>query len=194
MIRLLLVSILFLGCSDHVRYLSKEELNSYVMNPENGLLKRVTKERTVFELVYRPKDQVIGQTAGTDGALWVEEQERVDSLDYFILRLSRDSKEIENHLAGDVAGFNRAIAYLSGGISSDIRMMLGNEVLLPEQSVYVPTFGSTGVTSIMLVFKSSLHTRKGAFTVVFDDTLIGTGTSEFSFSCSHIRNIPRLRH
>lgn len=194
MIRLILVSFLLLSCSGQAQRVTEEELNAYVRDPENGLLKRITNERTVLELVYRPKDQVIAQTVGMDGALWGEEQKRLDSLDYFILRLSYDGKEIVNRLAGDTGRFNQAIAYLSAGISNNIRMMFGTEILRPEQSVYVPTFGSAGAASIMLVFKSSLHARKGPFTIVFDDKVLGTGRSEFNFSCRHISKIPRLKH
>lgn len=194
MIRLFFASILFISCSGRVQNVTNEELNSYVMDPGNGLVKRVTKDGTVLEIVYRPKDQVIAQTAGMNDALWLQEQRRLDSMDYFILRLSKHGKEIESSWAGDASAYNRAVAYLAGGISNDIRMKLGNEILMPEQTVYVPAFGSAGTTSIMLAFRSSLHARKGSFSIAIGDAALGTGRTEFIFTCSDISAIPRLKH
>src|SRR5690349_5842912 len=84
-------------------YVSEAELREYVADPDKGLISRVESGSILLELVYRPKDLV--------KALELREIEnssernkiiaRVDTLEYFVLRLSRQGQEIENALAGN---------------------------------------------------------------------------------------------
>lgn len=191
--RWIIVSILFLGCSGKIQHVSEKELKAYVTDPRNGLLKSTVTGGTVIEVIYRPRDLIIAQNAGTGMVLWMEEERKLDSLDYFVLRLSRNGGEIQSALASDAVKFNRAIAYLSGGIQNDIYLLSGSVTFAPEQVIFVPTFGSAGATSVMLVFRSSLSARSGDFSIVFEDAVFGTGSNEFVFSSDRIRSVPRLK-
>src|SRR4051794_6894045 len=89
--------IIFLaGCQED---LSRQQLIDYTLDPANGLYKKETKGNVTIEVVYRPSQLIAEQDAR--GLTLTSDQ--VDSInnyfseiDYFLLRLSRNSDEIEN--------------------------------------------------------------------------------------------------
>jgi hypothetical protein len=190
----LILSVTVISCktADSV---SMEELKSFVLEPGHGLNQSVTRNEIRLEVTYRPKDLVIVQDVGTENKTkWVETKAQLDSLDYFVLKISRQGEEVQNTLAGDQVKFNSAISYLSSGIENDIFMtMEEGEVVRMESSSFVPTFGISNGTTVLLVFKSYLDKRARDFSIIFRDSMFGTGSSEFRFAGSDITNVPSLQ-
>ena len=175
--------------------ISLDELKKYPMNPEHGLIQKVEKGNTVLEMYYKPKELIIAQELSahpTD-----EERKSLartyDSLDYFVLRLSRNGQEIENGYASDPAQFTDVLSYLSYYIGPDIYMIQQQDTVPILDAVYARTFGATDATNVMAVFKSKLTSHSGPTTIYFNDTRFGTGLNEFVFDSDRIKSIPTLK-
>jgi hypothetical protein len=188
---LIFSALLLLSCNP--KPLSREALNAYVLDVENGLRKIIEKNGVKLDLSYRPKDLVIAQeVASNDPDQWKAVSLRLDSLDYFILRLSRNGKEIETSYAGVPAAYTSVISYLSDGIAHDIQLKVQGQVIPLESVAFVPSFGSSNTTSLLLIFKSNLKTRSGDILLIFNDQKFGTGLNEFSFENQPVKNVPGL--
>lgn len=183
---------MLLSACDIQQPVSSDELKAYALNPENGLIRSITAGDITAEIIYHPKDLILEQEAEGDIDRWKEAEQKLDSLDYFILRLSRGGEEIENRYAGDPDKFSQVINYLSASIAENI--YLENEKKhYPESAMLIRSYGMAGATSVLVVFKSCLSKQDGPVTVVFDDPLLGTGRNTFSFQCDDIKKTPRLR-
>nr|AGM16421.1 putative lipoprotein precursor [uncultured bacterium] len=183
---------LFTSCSEK-RTLSEEELRLYVQNPENGLISKVEKNGALVELSYRPKELIIAQEVGyADPIKWEGEEKRLDSVEYFILRLSKNGDEIENGYVSEPEKYNTILNYLNGPVSGDLRLYVSNRVVKAESAIFVPSFGSGTATSVMVLFRQNLAEIDESFSVVYDDSILGLGRCEFSFAADAIKNIPKL--
>lgn len=175
--------------------LTEEELQQYSLDPENGLLQRIEKQNTVLEMYYKPTDLIVAQEL--KGVTDVNERKktaaRLDSLDYFVLRLSREGKEIETGYARNEEAFNKVIDYLSFNMAPDVFMVCQKDTLTALDVVYARTFGSKDATSVMAVFNSNLKNNKADAKVFFDDPLFGTGLNQFEFRNKDIQKIPNLK-
>lgn len=191
---LLVLTLIMVTCSTERTPLSESELMAYVMNPGNGTIVSQERDGITFDMIYRPKDMVIASQVDDDPDRWKEEERRLDSLDYFVLRISRDGEEIQNSFAGNEAKFNSAISWLGGRIANDLYLVTDRkEHIPPDQTVFVPSFGMAKATSVLIVFRSALSQRKGKHSIVLRDSEFGTGMYEFSFDSENIRSIPRLQ-
>ena len=165
------------------------------MNPEHGLIQKVEKGNTVLEMYYKPKELIIAQELSTHPT--DDEKKSLastyDSLDYFVLRLSRNKQEIENSYASDPAQFTEVLSYLSYYIGSDLYMIQQQDTLPILDVVYARTFGAMDATNLMAVFNSNLAAKSGKTTVYFNDTRFGTGLNEFVFDTDKIKSIPTLK-
>jgi hypothetical protein len=183
---------LLLSC-DARREMNLSELRSYVHDPNNGLNKKSQSGDVLIELIYRPKDIVIAQFAeGDEQNMWDSIASGLKGYDYFLIRFSQRNKEIETNYAANSLAYVKAVDYLSGGISKDIKMSVDNEVIGVSDVMFSPSYGMTSASSVLLVFQSDLETRQSDFRMVFDDTQFGSGSHEFRFNYDAIRKLPHL--
>jgi hypothetical protein len=166
------------------------ELNLYLTDPEHGLSKTLAKEDIKLELIYRPRELVFIGQAGADK---VKREARLDSMDYFVLRLSRSGKVIEHIYGADQSEYNRVIGYLDGELTKDISLQYDGTLIHPEGVALMPSVSGTDASTIMLVFKSALQKYDGQFTVIFNDSMFGTGRTDFEFNSRDIKRVPSIR-
>ena len=187
----LTMSLVF-SCSGK-RSLTEAELKLFVQNPENGLIKKIEKNGTLIEMVYRPKELIVAQEVGfQDPVKWKEEMNKLDSIEYFILKLSRNNDEIENSYASNSDRYNAVLNYLNGPVSNDIHINIDDQKIKAQFAIFSPSFGSSTATSVMLQFKYDLDETGESFEIIFDDGVIGLGRCVFTFQGSEIREIPKL--
>ncbi|WP_333818618.1 hypothetical protein [Ohtaekwangia sp.] len=186
----LLVSIV--SCKKEVS--SIKELQSYVFDSENGLHKVKNRKDLKLEAFYRPRALVLEQqlkgVSDKDEAARVKQM--VDSLDYFVLHISRDDHELERDYASNPTDQYEVQRYLSQGIVDDLAIITDNEIFRPIDIAYIPTFGASSATSVLVVFGGRVSERSGDLKFCFHDTRFGTGMHEFLFKTDDIRDIPIL--
>lgn len=177
------------------KQISLLELQQYPLDPQHGLIKSVDKGNTVLEMYYKPKDLILAQEL--DGVTSPGEQasirKRLDSLDYFVLRLSRNGQQIENGYVSVPETHVKVVNYLSYNMAENLYMICGKDTLSVLDIAYAPTFGATAATNVMAVFKSNLKQSGASPTICFDDTVLGTGLTEFEFKNTDISNTPTLK-
>jgi hypothetical protein len=180
------------GCQS--KYVDEKELKAYVMEPKHGLIKKVEKGGIALEMLYKPVDLIVMQEL--DDSQNPNERlstiSKYDSLDYFILTISRRGQEIENSFVNS-SQFVEVINYLGGGISEDISLVIGDEINKVLSVAYVGSFGMANKTQIMCVFNSFLLSKHGNASIHFDDSILGTGLNIFEFSIDQIKKTPRLK-
>ncbi len=185
--------LLFLyGCGELDR-LPASELNAYVLEVDNGLRKSLQRRGFRIELSYRPKDFIIHEQLDSVDGSWADWETKLDQLDYFVIRLSKDGRGIEEFLTADSEAYNKALNYFSGGIDKDLTLIVGEENISLEGSVYTPAFGSSAATVILLAFRSNLLRKSGNFSIRLNDSTLGIGDFEFNFKVSDVKKIPRLK-
>lgn len=186
------ILVCLVGCGS--KSVSEEELIAYTLNPENGLRTTSKKEPFLVEVIYRPKDLIkaIELKSLEDVHDFGGRAEQIDSLEYFVIRLSRNGQEIESALAGDDLRFTQAINYLSSGIDRTLALSVGGKRIPVFSSVYSGAFGSATSTSILVVFDTKFEGSEDEIHLHFDDSFFGIGATEFTFDAKDLVNAPHL--
>lgn len=185
------VVILLASCSQK-KEIPLQELKAYPSNPESGLWKIYEEGDIKIEMQYKPKDLIIEQNGGLTGsAVWDSVAKELCSYDYFVMRISKNNKEFESNYAGDPSYVN-IVNYLSTSMAKDIWLAIGREEIKPTDVMFVPSYGMSHASTVMLVFQSNLYNRKEDFKVVFNDSALGTGRHEFPFKFDALEDIPAL--
>lgn len=186
----LILTALVSSCFYRTRHVSKEELVQYILDPENGLIKSEQRNGFEVQVLYRPNDLITEQmtVAGTQ-LEWDSLSQALASYYYFIVKLSKDNKELETHAASSPDIHLKLIEHLNGGIAQDFLAIAGNDTLEVDQVVYTPFFGSANQTSFMLVF-NSIKEKSSTINLIYTDSFFGLGRFEFEFN--ELNRIPRL--
>jgi hypothetical protein len=189
----LFVLLILFACREQ-RIVSEQELKDYIMEPENGLRKHHEKNSIDIEVIYRPTELVLAQQLRgvTDEAERVKTIQNFDSLSYFIIKLSRKGREIENAYAGDTEKFLKVIRYLSSELPANIYLINNRDTIPALDAVYARMFGAATATSVMAVFDCNLQKKKGTMKLCLDDTELGLGQNQFQFDLSDIKKAPTL--
>ncbi len=183
--------LLVAACSS--KTVSMDELKKYPFDSSHGLIQESNRGGAKVEVYYKPKELVLRQELNNaDHKGEVETRKKMDSLDYFVFRLSRNGHEIENDYANDPEMFNKVVDYLSFSFGNGVYLIHRKDTMPILDFSYARMFGASDASQLLTVFKSDLKTRTGKVTICFDDTLLGTGLSSFEFEIQDIKNIPPL--
>lgn len=188
----MMLAFLVFSCFYRTRYVSKEELVQYILNPENGLIK--TEQRNGFDIqvLYRPNDLIVEQLAViTTQVEWDSLSHALAPYRYFIVKISKDNKELETHAAASPELHRKLIEHLNSGIAQDFKAIAGKDTLDVDQVVYTPFFGTANQTSFMLVFKTN-ESKLSTTNLIYNDSFFGLGLVDYEFKKSELKRIPRL--
>ena len=176
--------------------LTRKQLLDYTTDVKNGLCKKQEKLGTQLEVIYRPS-QLMAEAQIRNEEL---SDRQIDSIratfkeiDYFLLRISRNSREIENSYSGDSRNFQRINNYLSFEIGGDIYLVQSRDTLRVTDFVRTQTFGASPSTDILLAFKPGFSKRSIDIKVVFNDTKFDTGVNEFLFDIDDITRVSDIQ-
>ena len=181
-------SFLMVACLSCTRTMSKDQLQQYILDESNGLRFMAQSGDMRIDLMYRPKELLNLEPDD----MKEEDQAYLDSLDYFILKLSRQGQEVEIYYASSGDRYTEVINYLSRGIGKDIYLKAENIKIGVEDLAYTQSFGSSNGSSILIVFKSAIAKTPGDIHFVFDDSMLGTGRHEFIIKSKNVRKIPEM--
>jgi hypothetical protein len=170
--------------------LTVAELNEYSQAPENGLVKTIEANDIDVKVFYRPKELIIAQEKKISDTIDVS---RYDSIDYFLVRLSKDNMALEDKYADNPMQYNEIVGHMSKEIGQDFSLRLGAEEFTVVESMYIPSFGAMNYSSVLLTFKSALYYKSEDFDLVYNDSKFGIGISTLNFNIEDILSIPTLR-
>lgn len=170
---------------------TKSELIDYSRNVENGLVQVVAKEQYVIEMSYRPKELVwfdeLHESSSKSDSLHM----KIESFDYFALRISKKQEDPTNALAGDDA-YKNALSYLSAEVGNDLKLIVKGDTISPIEFNYSPGYGTSDASSVLIAFDANLNIRGEDFQLLFNDSFFKTGLNLFHFQMDDIKNIPHL--
>ena len=174
------------------------EYRAYLADPTHGLTHTQAVNGATVTCTYRPvpllvlqdMTRLVAPTPATRDSL----ARAYAGKTYCSLSLARDGGEIENALVTDPAAYQQALAYLNTGIAADTYLGTTAHDSVPAlASMYLRQYGTTGQSTILLVFDTSrLNLERGCH-LTFRGQRLGLGTLRFVFSGPDLTALPELR-
>lgn len=193
-----LIVVLFSIMSCNQDYLTKEELNRYVLDEGNGLIKKETVKGYQIQVTYRPTDLLILQELGGNTSANPHELERLiqkyKDYRYFILSFSKDNKEALNN-SGDSYGQNaELIQVLSFRMGSYVNITTSNhDTVFVADYIYPRTFGMNYATNLMFVFSKDKIKENEWLQFNLKEFGLHLGNQKFRFSVRDLEKTPKIK-
>ena len=113
---------------------------------------------------------------------------------YCTLTLARQGSEIENQFVNDPAAYQQILTYLNTGIATDAFLTTTPLDSVPAAaSLYIRQFGTTGHSTLLLVFDTHRLTPQKGFHLTLHGQRLGLGTLRFPFSGTDLAALPALK-
>ena len=182
------------GCS---RPLPLAEYQAYVSDPAHGLTHSREVNGAVVTCTYRPTPLLVEQDlAHISSTPFI-----LDSLaqayagkTYCALTLARDGGEIENATITDPTDYQQTLTYLNSGIAADTYLTTSPRDSVPAlASMYLRQYGTTGHSTILLVFDTSKLLPERGFKITLLGQRLGLGTVRFPFAARDLDALPELQ-
>jgi hypothetical protein len=189
----LLVCFLFLSsCSKP--YVTDDELQHYIMDRKNGLIKTIVKGNISATLFYRPAELIMGTELKSKGLHKSpnEIDTRYQDYAYFILRLSRNNEDYLNEFARKQELYPEAVSYFSERIKNDLLLSCDKTKVTPEVVALIQSFGISDYTDVMVAFRTEGLQERENFKITLSDSEFVPGFYEFTFRAKEIRCVPLL--
>ena len=184
------------GCS---HALPPAEYRAYLTDPAHGLTHTQTVNGATVTCTYRPVPLLVLQdlaridspTPATRDSL----ARTYAGKTYCALSLARDGGEIENAFVTNPSAYQQALAYLNTGIAADTYLGTTAQDSVPALgSMYLRQYGTTGQSTIILVFDTSQLQPEHGCHLTFRGQRLGLGTFRFPFTAHDIEALPELRY
>lgn len=186
------LGLLLAGCATP---LPPTEYQAYLSDPAHGLSQTVEANGATIICTYRPTDLLVLQdltsnpTAGRDSLA-----RAYAGKTYCTLTLARNGSEIENQFVTNPTAYQQALTYLNTGIAADAFLVTTPHDSVPAAaSMYVRQFGTTGHSTLLLVFDTHQLTPQRGFHLTLRGQRLGLGTLRFPFTGSALAALPALQ-
>lgn len=183
------------GCS---RPLPPAEYRAYLTDPSHGLTHTEEVNGAIVTCTYRPIPLLVLQDLAHVSAATPAARDSLARAyagkTYCALNLSRDGGEIENRFVTGPPTYQQMLAYLNTGIAADTYLATTAHDSVPAfASMYLRQYGTTGQSTIMLVFNTSkLAPEKGCH-LTFQGQRLGLGILRFPFAAGDLAALPELQ-
>lgn len=98
-------------------------------------------------------------------------------------------------MVNDRNAYQRAIDYLNAGIAADSYLVTSpHDSTAALSSMYLRQYGTTGHTTILLVFDTRKHPINQGFCLTLDGRRLGLGTLRFPFADDDLAALPNLQY
>lgn len=180
--------------------LTINEIQNYIIDPSNGLVKTKQINEFKYQIKYKPVDYVIASEVSEKHVItkkeYLEKLQELDGLQYFDIRIEVDGLNgelIKYNLSSEIE-YERRVEYLAFKMQNDIKLIDGSDtsdcVLYHMERAYdvVP------YATILLGFKKSKDINGlNDKTIVFRDYLFNNGIIKFTFIPADIQRVPNLQ-
>lgn len=198
-----LIFMYFIGCAfltSCSNSMNETQFRNYIQDPGNGLTHTLLHEKTHITCSYRPPDLFVSQESSNSKLL---SKRSIDSLrrvyegrTYFSLTLSHNGTEIENQFVTNQAAFAQAVTYLSSTIAQDVYLSTPApqaDSVVALMAMYPRQYGTTGCSTVLLVFDTHRLNLSHGFTLTYRDTQFQLGTLHFDFAVDDLADLPALK-
>ena len=171
----------------------------YLTDPAHGLTHTVEAGETTVTCAYHPTDLLVSRDlAGLPDAPIIARDSLARAYagkTYCTLTLTRKGAEIENAFIADRTAYQQVINYLSTGLASDVFLVTSPHDSVPAfTSLYARGFGTTGHSTILLVFDTRRLAPQQGFLLTLRGQRLGFGTLRFPFAAHDLLALPPLKY
>lgn len=197
---LLFAFLLSQSCSRVEKVESVEELNSFISDPANGLLKESIVNDYRFKVQYRPTDFMVAQEMdfGTNANEYSAEElknlrEKYVAYTYFVLDLSSAGGNVLYSAAGG-GNFSDLLHKLAFRLNeyASLRSSSGRELRLVD-FIYPRLYGASKSAAVLLVFEKVNPQEDAWVKFHLKEFGLGVGTLEFEFQTKDLAQSPCLQ-
>jgi hypothetical protein len=185
-IYLLIIYCLLASCDDRLKPV---DYKNWIEDPSNGLRIEKTAGAYVFCMQYRPVEYmaVIEKKKNSISENELDTLIRgFEGMKYYSIRISVINDSLKNHSFTDEA----VIEYLNFDAQNDFKSVAGTDTTDCLLYHFENTYGLTQYNSVVLGFPESKSKDK---TIVYNDSILGTGTIVFNISAESLNKIPQLK-
>lgn len=171
--------------------LTPEELDIYIEDEANGLIKFVETGRSRVGVAYRPTDLLVHQDiVGTTTAEMIEaERKKYSPYLYFILSLSTDNREALH--AAEAMKYGDLVQTLSFRMGDYVTLTTdANDTIPVSDFVLNRTYGLSNSTDLLFVFDRMKAEDKEWVQFNLNECGLGIGNQHFRFKMDDIKSIP----
>lgn len=171
---------------------------AYLANPTHGLTHTVEVNGTTITCTYRPTDLLVLQDLTNVPTILPATRDSLAHAyagkTYCTLTLSRNGSEVENQFVNDPTAYQQTLTYLNTGIAADAFLATTAHDSVPATaSMYVRQFGTTGHSTLLLVFDTHQLTPQQGFHLTLHGQRLGVGTLRFPFTGHDLAALPALK-
>jgi len=172
---------------------------AYLADPAHGLAHTTEANGATITCAYRPTALLVLQDLAS---ISTASPATHDSLarayagkTYCTLTLARNGGEIENLFVNDPTAYQQALTYLNTGIAADAFLATTPRDSVPAAaSMYVRQYGTTGHSTLLLVFDTHQLTPQQGFHLTLRGQRLGLGTLRFPFAGRDLAALPALKY
>ncbi|TGE20857.1 hypothetical protein [Hymenobacter metallicola] len=179
------------------KQLEEAEYRAYLQDAAHGLTQTRAVGSATVMCSYRPTDLLVAQElAGaprTSPAMLDSLRHHFAGKTYFSLSLAQNGTEIENQYIRDATAFTQAVVYLGSGIAHDVYLVNATDSVVALTALYPRQYGSTGRSTVLLLFDTTRLDLRQGFTLSYHDTRFQLGTVRFAFEGEDIDRLPTLK-
>jgi hypothetical protein len=171
--------------------LTPEELDIYIADEANGLIKFVETGRSRVGVAYRPTDLLVHQNiAGNATVAMIEaERKKYSPYLYFILSLSTDNREALH--ATEAMKYGDLVQTLSFRMGDYVTLTTdANDTIPVSDFVLNRTYGFSNSTDLLFVFDRKKAEEKEWVQFNLNECGLGIGNQHFRFKMDDIKSIP----
>lgn len=178
--------------------LSPTEYQAYLADPDHGLTHPTEVNGATITCSYQPLDLLVRQDLVNLPAATPATRDSLARAyvgkTYCTLTLARNGAEIENQFVNDPVAYQQVLTYLNTGIAADAFLATTARDSVPAAaSMYVRQFGTTGHSTLLLVFDTHQLTPQQGFHLTLRGQRLGLGTLRFPFAAADLAALPGLK-
>jgi hypothetical protein len=190
---------MFVSCNEE-KTLSPAKYVEWVKNPSNGLLQSKAINEFEFTAQYKPLNFIVAQEERTNDLSKKVLSSRREELgtDYFYYNFRIKNREGNLSPVGSGAHseqeYQRRLGYFTFDMQKDLYLMYGNDTLPCSLFQFVRNYDIAPYVEFALGFKKdSKITINQDIIFVFEDRILGIGTTKILFDKQIFKNTPGIK-
>ncbi|MEZ4945567.1 MAG: hypothetical protein R2804_08575 [Cyclobacteriaceae bacterium] len=192
----ILILLSLLGCNTP-EYLSESQLQSFIANPDHGLIKTTSSNNIEVKLLYKPTDLLVAQELNTNKNFDFELVETIrrkyENYLYFVLSLSHDNREVITPASLGQDRFSDMLQTVSFRMAQFVNITTPSmDTLTVADYAYSRTFGMARSTDLLLVFEKEKCANQPWLQFNLKEFGLGLGNQALRFDMQDIINVPKI--
>ncbi len=193
---LMMSATLLWACDGSKTVANEQELQAYVTDIDNGLIKEKKVGDINISVVYRPTDLLVMQDLGkkkADTASINKFRKKYGDYAYFILSVSKNNKEALYQTGKGMGAFSENVQNLAFRMDQFVTMTTSERDTIPVADfIYPRLYGISSATQVMFVFSNEKIKTSEWVNFNLRDFGLDMGRNNFRFASEDIRQVPRI--